>query len=112
MADLTPTEDLILDLLVARRRLGEWEWPLSSRFVRSIHSLMSKGYVNSRQGNVQYTYLVRLTDKAKDEFIIDSEYTPQGFKAHADHIASYMDATGFESNVGKVIRKKFGKDSR
>ncbi len=109
---LTPTEDLILDLLVARYRLGEYQWPLSNKLVNVIHSLAARGYVNSRHGNVEKTYLVRLTDEAVAEFVTDSEYTPQGYREHAEKIAEYMDHLGFEPNIARVIRKQFGKGSR
>lgn len=84
---LTAGEELLIDLLVARRRLGEYEWPISSRSTRLTHSLMAKGLVNSRHGNVEKTYLVRLTDKA---------------------IAGYIDSLGI-ATVGDIIRKKFGR---
>ena len=43
---LTPTETLILEVLSARRRLGESHWPFEHRFRRSLERLQSAGYLS------------------------------------------------------------------
>lgn len=43
---LTPTAELILEVLAARRRLGEPFWPLSKRLRGTLEQLQDRGYVS------------------------------------------------------------------
>lgn len=62
--DFTPSEELVMEVLVARWRLGERLWTFSSRQRKAIQSLAAKGYVNIINGNVVRTVRASLTEKA------------------------------------------------
>lgn len=64
---LTPTEDLILDVLVARFRLGETIWPFDRRNEAALRRLESRGLINRMGGNVEGTERAWLTEKALHE---------------------------------------------
>lgn len=73
--NLTPTEELIIDNLVARYRLGENIWTFSSRVRRQVESLAAKGLVNSMNGVIEYTCRASLTELGKQTFMSE-EYVP------------------------------------
>lgn len=62
--DLTPTEELIIDVLVARFRLGETIWPFDLRNAAALRRLESRGLINRMGGNVENTERVWLTERA------------------------------------------------
>lgn len=104
----TPTEELILDLLVARHRLGEDSWPISTRLKTAVLSLEKSGYVIWRSGPMPSTLSVTLTAKAQEEFILKSKHKPRGFRRYADQIAAYLSALGVDDNIGRIIVKQYG----
>lgn len=108
---LTPSEELVLEVLVARHRLGETLWTFDARLTKQIESLADLGYVMPMNGVVEKTVRASLTPVGIKILVSESTFVPQGFKLHADEIAAFMDETGFEPNVGRVIRKKFGLNS-
>lgn len=64
VVELTPTETLILELLIARFRLGERLWTFDSNVSKQVESLASKGYVMALNGTVPKTVRAMLTDEA------------------------------------------------
>lgn len=58
---LTPTEELILEVLAARYRLGETHWTFDSRNQRAIDSLDARGLVIPMNGIVERTIRASLT---------------------------------------------------
>jgi len=58
---LTPTEELILDVLAARFRTGESVWTFGSRTHAAAASLERKGLVALMAGQVERTYRASLT---------------------------------------------------
>lgn len=81
----TPTEELILDLLQARIRLGENIWNFDSRLKPSIEKLQAKGLVNYKSGNVENTILAWPTDEGKI-LLFDGNFTDRiGSKKFAKH---------------------------
>ena len=70
---LTPTQDLILDVLAARYRLGETLWTFDSKTSQAILGLERLGLVNSIKGTVNKTIRASLTHKGK-ELVLDSDY--------------------------------------
>lgn len=62
--DLTPTEQLILEVLIARFRLGESIWPFDLRNAAALRRLESRGLINRMGGNVENTERAWLTEKA------------------------------------------------
>ena len=82
--DLTPTEDLILELLVARHRLGEAVWPIkaNSTTTRAIQHLTDIGLVSYSSGPSMGYTLTSLTDQGT------KLYTDPKHKAHAPSAAA------------------------
>lgn len=72
---LTPTEDLILEVLAARYRLGETIWTFDSRLTRQIDSLATKGLVSTMSGIVERTIRASLTDEGLRE-AVSPNYVP------------------------------------
>lgn len=60
---LKPTEWLMMEVLAARRRLGEATWTFPSQFKRQAKVLQELDYVWWKHGTCQGTILVVLTDK-------------------------------------------------
>lgn len=73
-SNFTPTEELILDLLQARIRLGENIWNFDSRLKPSMEKLQTKDLVNFKSGNVEGTLLAWPTDEGKI-LLFDGKFT-------------------------------------
>lgn len=58
---LTPTEELVLDVLAARHRTGEHLWTLDSRVAPAVRRLEAAGLVTSMHGATQNTIRASLT---------------------------------------------------
>lgn len=58
---LTPSEALLIDVLAARRRLGEHIYLVSTEHSRTLNSLESKGLIWTDSGNVERTRKASLT---------------------------------------------------
>lgn len=75
MSELPPTEDLFMEVLAARARLGETWWTFGTNTRKTAKSLEAKGLIDTMHGVVERTFRARLTDKgAKD--VLASNYTP------------------------------------
>lgn len=72
---LTPTENLILELLIARFRLGERLWTFDSNVRKQVVSLASKGYAHEMNGIVPQTVRARLSDEAIAMYV-SFDYVP------------------------------------
>jgi hypothetical protein len=73
--DFTPTEDLMLEVLIARYRLGELLWTFDSRLAPTVERLAAGGWVVSMHGITENTVRASLTDKAVAQWI-SYEYVP------------------------------------
>lgn len=74
----TPTQDLILELLGARWRLGYERWPLSTRHRSALVSLETAGLVTFERGFEPRTLNARLTEKGRKAAMLDGHQTPAG----------------------------------
>lgn len=72
---LTPTENLVLDVLIARYRMGEHLWTFSSTVSRAVDSLENKGLVQSLNGVTEHTVRAMLTNAAIAEYL-SYDYVP------------------------------------
>lgn len=63
----TPTEDLILDVLVARYRLGDTLWTFSSRNAPALRKLEKKSLVHVHSGVIENTVRASLSEHALHE---------------------------------------------
>ena len=73
---VTPTEDLILEVLVARWREGWALWTFDRRWRRHLESLAAKGYVHEKSGVVEKTWLAWLTPVGCAVFLADTYVPP------------------------------------
>jgi len=73
--DFTPTEDLVLEVLIARYRLGEHLWTFDSRLTATVERLAERGWVMSMHGITENTVRASLTDKSVAQWI-SFEYVP------------------------------------
>lgn len=73
---LTPTEELLLELLIARTRLGHHWWTIGSNAAsrKAAKGLEDKGLVVVMNGIVEKTFRAHLTDDARP--FMDNDYTP------------------------------------
>ncbi|NKS29297.1 MarR family transcriptional regulator [Rhodococcus hoagii] len=74
---MTPTEELLLELLIARTRLGHHWWTFSSNAAsrKAANALAYKGLVVVMHGIVESSFRAHLTDEARQRFM-DNDYTP------------------------------------
>jgi hypothetical protein len=62
--DFTPTESLILDVLVARFRLGDTLWTFETRNLPALRKLEAKGLIHTNSGVTENTVRASLSNKA------------------------------------------------
>lgn len=72
---LTPTQDLIMEVLAARHRLGERMWPFDTKLRQPLLALERRGYIGFKGGIVERTYNVWLSEAGKNEYL-DASYIP------------------------------------
>lgn len=72
---LTPTEDLVLEVLAARHRLGEHLWTFNSNVGGTITKLEEKGLVTQMHGITERTIRAGLT-QAGEELVLEPTYSP------------------------------------
>lgn len=100
---LTASQGLIVDLLVARTRLGEPFWPISTRLNRTYKILDQKGYVEIMHGHVDGTVRLELTARAKQELIDNSTYVTPLEKQTARNIARVLTKLGGDPTTIRMI---------
>jgi hypothetical protein len=72
---LTLTEDLIMEVLAARHRLGENIWPFDSALRPRLRALAGLGLIGYKGGIVEGTCNAWMTDEGRRRFL-DPTYTP------------------------------------
>lgn len=76
---LTPTQDLVMEVLAARYRLGETMWPFDSKLRPQLRKLESHGLVTRMHGIVENTERASLTQAGIDMYV-DEGYIPPVFR--------------------------------
>ena len=78
IAEYTPTEELVMEVLTARRRTGEHFWTFTSRpsIVRTIRALEARGLVFLMHGQVEKTVRAGLTEKGWKEWADEDYVSP------------------------------------
>lgn len=66
---LTPTENLALEVLIARYRLGEHLWTFDKSAERALEGLASKGITTVLHGVTEHTVRAMLTDEAQAAYL-------------------------------------------
>ena len=77
--DLTPSEELFVELLIARHRLGERVWTFSNQQLGVSRRLEKKGYISTKGGVTEGNFRAWLTDDAK-EALLSYPYVPPVFE--------------------------------
>lgn len=72
---LTPSEDLMMDALAARYRLGEHLWPFRNDQCAIANRLEAKGLIWVTSGQVESSFRAGLTEAGIAK-CIDPNYTP------------------------------------
>lgn len=77
-AEVTPTEELIMEVLAARFRLGEKFWTFGNHptSVRAARRLEERGFVYHMSGQVERTFRLGLTEQGIDEWKLNKPYKP------------------------------------
>ena len=78
VAMLTPTQDLVMEVLAARYRLGEECWTFPANRRPAVQYLAEKGLVTWKEGIVERTVLVWLTEAGRARYVTEG-YTPPIF---------------------------------
>ena len=73
---MTPTQELILEVLAARHRLGEPFWPFSRRLRRHLDILQAAGLISYESDVMPDAYRVRLTEAGRREALSDTYVSP------------------------------------
>ena len=76
---LTPSEDLVLEVLAARYRLGEVVWTFELRHRSAINRLINRSLVETHDSLIPKTIRVSLTATGKLG-IFHKDYTAPAFK--------------------------------
>lgn len=63
--DLPPTQSLVMEVLTARARMGEFYWTLSTRHQPALRGLERLGLVGWKSGVVERTCLAWLTEPGR-----------------------------------------------
>lgn len=112
---LTPTEDLIMEVLIARHRLGETLWTFDARHSKTLNRLADRGLINPMHGIVEYTVRASLSDA----FIanLGTNYVPPVLRTADDLLVKALEAgdrfgrysSAFAEAI-QVLRKHLGAD--
>lgn len=75
-SDLTAAEELFVEVLIARHRLGETMWNFSIRELNVARRLTKKGYIETKAGITQGNFRAWLTDEAREVLLYNINYVP------------------------------------
>lgn len=88
-SDLTPTEELVLEVLIARYRLGETYWSFNARHRAVLERLEDRDLIGYKSGIAPNSYQAWLGDAGlaclDDTYEAPSqEYVPTDYSCHQD----------------------------
>lgn len=83
-AQVTPTEDLMLEVLAARKRLGEHIWPFEYRHSGTAQRLAERGAVGWKRGVLEGSILVWFAHGVWEQYAAQSRYVPPILQAVSD----------------------------
>jgi hypothetical protein len=63
------TQELIMEVLIARYRLGELLWPFPNSAGKSLKALADKGLIGYQSASVEKHYNVWFTDAGKKRYL-------------------------------------------
>lgn len=94
MSDLAPTQDLILEVLAARHRLGEPHWPFERRHRKALDALTDRGLISYESDVMPGLYRARLTNQGRSEALSATYVSPDAvhWKRRAEQAEAAVDA--------------------
>lgn len=95
--EFTPTQSLIIEVLIARRRLGERLWTFDSNITKQLESLASAGWVDVMSGITENTVRASLTDRGLARWL-SYPYEPK----------RKVEGLKKETKEARKLRKQFG----
>lgn len=78
VVEVTPQQELALEVLAARYRLGEAIWTFRGRHAPVLRELEAKGLVFTMHGVVERTVRAGLTDGGREAVLSDTYAAPSG----------------------------------
>lgn len=94
MTILTPTADLVMEVLAARHRLGEQCWHFDTRHTRALNELTAAGLIWWQRGFEPKTALVFLTDAGRASEYLSGTYVAPAALAGAVELMRYIRRIG------------------
>lgn len=76
--NLTPTEELVVETLTARARLGEMQWSFDSKLKTRVERLATLGLVSWKYAPIPHVLLVWFTQHGRDLFLTRRYVPPNG----------------------------------
>lgn len=92
---LTPTQDLIMEVLAARTRLGESWWPFPNIHNRASKGLEKLGLADRMHGDVENTFRLKLTLLGKSR-MLSPDYLSPLEEARGERLAALRKAADME----------------
>lgn len=74
--DLTPTQNLIMNNLAARHRLGHTMWPFSTKLRKHLSALEDHGLIGTKSGIMPRTIEIWLTSFGKERYLSPTYVAP------------------------------------
>jgi hypothetical protein len=102
---LTAAQDQMLDLLIARHRLGEPFWPIDNALRRTAKVLEGKGLIEILHGHVDGTFRASLTAKALEKYVKKATYTAPLERRVRDQIVDHLTSVGGDPTTIRLVRK-------
>jgi hypothetical protein len=75
-ADVSPSEDLMMEVLAARYRLGEQIWTFANSTKPTARKLEKRGWITMYSGQVERTYRAGLSVEGIKAWQLDRPYVP------------------------------------
>lgn len=91
-----PKQDLLMEVLAARHRLGEAVWTFREMHAKTIKQLEAEDYVFSMHGVVEGTIRAGLTEKGRKAYVSDSYEPPISRKENDEHEGTTGAARGHD----------------
>lgn len=110
---LPPTQQLVLEVLAARHRLGEQVWPFPAIHGRALRGLEQAGLITLLNGVVEHTTRARFTD-AGLKLVMRGNYQPPNggidrlrtaLEAIADYAEPRADTVIGMESIAKTARR-------
>lgn len=101
---MTPSQELAMEVLCARYRLGEDLWTFKSEHAKTLKSLEAEGLVWTMHGVVRGSIRAGLTDKGK-RLILSSSYVPPVVSEMRRALAAYRSALRSHEPESEQLRE-------